>query len=289
MTVIPVSVGWALLAAACFGAGLVLSKRGLAMVDPLAGATISLPTTCAILWLLSPVMLDVSGWDRHAALIFAVTGLFFPAAATLLGFEANRRMGPGTAGALSGTTPVFAIAGAIVFLGEHITTAVVTGTLVVVAGGALLSMGGRAAPRPWPLIALIFPLGTAAVRAVAQNFTKAGFGFWNNPFAAVLIAYTASAVLITVVGLVRGRRAIDVPRNMVPWFMAVGLFNGAAMLSMYQGLSHGSVAIVSTIAATFPLFALAFGAVLLRTEPLTLRLIFGAILSVMGVAVLLIG
>ncbi len=287
--VIPASILWALLAAACFGAGLVLGKRGLAQVDPLAGATISLPTTCAILWLLSPFLLDVSGWNRHAALIFALTGLFFPAAATLLGFEANRRMGPGTAGALSGTTPVFATAGAIVFLGEHITTAIVLGTLVVVAGGALLSMGGRAAPRNWPLIALAFPLGTAAVRAVAQNFTKAGFGSWNNPFAAVLIAYTASALLITLIGLARGRRAVDVPRDMVPWFMAVGLCNGAAMLSMYQGLSSGSVAVVSTIAATFPLFALAFGTVLLRGEPLTLRIICGAVLSVSGVALLLAG
>ena len=96
---------------------------------------------------LAPFFLDLSGWNSHAALTFALTGLFFPVAATLLGFEANRRMGPGTAGALSGTTPVFASAGAIVFLGEHLTTSVVMGTLVVVAGGALLSMGGRSAPR----------------------------------------------------------------------------------------------------------------------------------------------
>ena len=285
----PAFVLWALLASMCFGAGLVLSKRGLAQVDPTAGATISLPTTCIILWLLAPFFLDLSGWNSHAALTFALTGLFFPVAATLLGFEANRRMGPGTAGALSGTTPVFASAGAIVFLGEHLTTSVVMGTLVVVAGGALLSMGGRSAPRHWPLLALAFPLGAAAVRAIAQNFTKGGFGFWNNPFAAVLIAYTASAILITLIHFFRGRRAVDVPRATVPWFMAVGLCNGAAMLAMYLGLASGSVAVVSSIAATFPLFALAFGTVLLRNEPITRQLLCGAALSVSGVALLLLG
>jgi len=285
----PAFILWALLASMCFGAGLVLSKRGLAQVDPLAGAAISLPTTCIILWLLAPFFLDLSGWNSHAALTFALTGLFFPVAATLLGFEANRRMGPGTAGALSGTTPVFASAGAIVFLGEHLTTSIVMGTLVVVAGGALLSMGGRTAPRHWPLLALAFPLGAAAVRAIAQNFTKVGFGFWNNPFAAVLIAYTTSAILITLIGFVRGRRAVDVTREMVPWFMAVGLCNGAAMLSMYLGLSSGSVAVVSSIAATFPLFALAFGTVLLSQEPITRQILGGAALSVSGVALLLLG
>lgn len=280
---------WALLAAACFGAGLVVSKRALAEVDPLTGATISLPTTCVILWLLAPLLLDVSGWNGRAATIFTVTGLFFPAAATLLGFEANRRMGPGVAGALSGTTPLFATAGAIVFLGEHITPSVVLGTLVVVAGGALLSIGGRAMPRAWPLVALAFPLGAAAVRAIAQTFTKAGFELWNNPFAAVLIGYTASAVLITLIGFARGRHATDMPRNMIPWFMAVGVCNGGAMLSMYMGLSGGSVAVVSTVAATSPLFALALGSLLLRHERLTLRLLCGVALSVGGVAMLLAG
>jgi drug/metabolite transporter (DMT)-like permease len=278
---------WALLAAACFGAGLVVGRRGLAQVTPLAGATVSLPTTCAILWLLSPLLLDVSLWDNKAALIFVVTGLFFPAAATLLGFEANRRMGPGTTGALSGTTPLFATAGAIVFLGEHITPTIIAGTLVVVAGGAILSTGGGALPRTWPMLALVFPLGAACVRAVAQTFSKAAFGLWNNPFAAVLIGYTASAILITAIGLAQGRRAADVPRDMLPWFMAAGFFNGAGLLSMYQGLSTGSVAVVSTVAATFPLFALALGSVFLREEHITVRIAFGIALSVGGVALLL--
>ncbi len=283
----PTSVLWALLAAACFGAGLVIGRRGLAQVAPLSGATISLPTTCAILWLLSPLMLDLSGWDTRAALIFAVTGLFFPALATLLGFEANRRMGPGTAGALSGSTPLFAIAGAIVFLGEHITPSIVAGTVVVVAGGALLSLGGRVTPRAWPLIALVFPLGAGLVRAVAQTFTKAGFGLWNNPFAAVLIGYTASAVLVTIIGLTCGQRAANVRRNMLPLFMTVGLCNGGAMLFLYQALSTGSVAVVSTVAATSPLFGLAFGALLLREERITLRIACGVALSVGGVGLLL--
>jgi drug/metabolite transporter (DMT)-like permease len=233
------------------------------------------------------LLLDISGWDTRAALIFAITGLFFPAAATLLGFEANRRMGPGTAGALSGTTPLFATAGAILLLGEHITLPIVAGTLVVVAGGAMLSMGGRSMPRTWPLLALAFPLGAACVRAIAQMFSKAAFGHWNNPFAAVLIGYSASAALITMVGLARGRRAADVPRDMLPWFMAAGLFNGAGLLSMYQGLSTGSVAVVSTVAATFPLFALVMGGVFLREERITTRIAFGIALSVGGVALLL--
>jgi drug/metabolite transporter (DMT)-like permease len=278
---------WSLLAAAGFGMGLVLGRRGLAHVDALAGATVSLPTTCALLWLLAPFMLDLSGWHGRAAGIFALNGLFFPAAATLLGYEANRRMGPGVSGALSGTTPLFAAAGAIVFLGEQLTLSILAGMLVVVAGGALLSGGGRAVPRAWPVYALVFPLGTAAVRALAQTMTKFGFASWNNAFAAVLIGYTVSALLVTAIGLARGQRALDMPRKVVPWFVAVGVCNGGAMFSMYQALSDGSVAMVSTITATFPLFALALGLVLLHGERLTVRTAAGVVLSVAGIAMLL--
>ena len=53
------------------------------------------------------MLADFTGWTPRAGLLFAAVGLFFPAAITILTFEANRRMGPYVAGAL------FTVAGVV--------------------------------------------------------------------------------------------------------------------------------------------------------------------------------
>jgi drug/metabolite transporter (DMT)-like permease len=70
--------------------------------------------------------------------------------------------------------------------------------------------------------------------------------------------------------------------------MVVGALNGAATLAMYAALSRGPVALVSPIAASFPLFTLLFSALLLRQERLTRRIAAGVILTVTGVILLLL-
>src|SRR5258706_8132297 len=140
----------ALLASACFGLALVITQFGLRHVVAADGVLVSIPVTAALFWALSPFVLDFSTWHWSAAAIFALVGLFFPAAVTLLTYEANQRIGPTITGALGSTAPFFAAAGAELFLGERLTPLATTATLAVVVGVVTLSWKPEARRDRWP-------------------------------------------------------------------------------------------------------------------------------------------
>lgn len=277
---------WALAAAAGLGAAMITTRLGLRYASPAAGAAIGVPASTLVFWCLAPFMLDLADFDPAAAGVFALVGLFFPAAVTLLTYTGNQRMGPTITSSVSCTTPLFALTGAILFLGEALTAANLLGTGAIVLGMLALTWSGGARARDWPLWAIALPVAAAALRALAQVLTKAGLALWGSPYAATLIGYTVSAVVIFAATRTRGARARTDPRA-TPWFVATGMLNGASLFLMYSALAQGQVALVSPIVATYPLFTLALSLALLRQERVPARVALGAVLTVAGVAVLL--
>jgi drug/metabolite transporter (DMT)-like permease len=277
---------WAVAAAAGLGAAMVTTRLGLRYTTPLAGAAIGVPSTTLMFWCLAPFLLDTGGFNLVATGIFALVGLFFPAAVTLLTYTGNQRMGPTITSAVSCTTPMFALSGAILFLGEGLTAGNVLGTAVIVLGMLLLTWTGGAGPRSWPLWVIALPFAAAALRALAQVLTKAGLALWGSPYAAGLIGYTVSAAVILIAARSGGPRQ-PADRRAEPWFVATGLLNGGSVFLMYVALANGQVSMVSPIVATYPLFTLALGMLFLRQDRATTRVAMGAVLTVTGVAVLL--
>ena len=282
----PESAFWALLAAAGLGAAMLTTRLGLRYASPAAGAAIGVPSTTLMFWCLAPFLLDTGGFNLAAAGVFALVGLFFPAAVTLLTYTGNQRMGPTITSSVSCTTPMFALFGAIVFLGETLTAGNILGTAAIVLGMLALTWTGGARPRNWPLWAIALPFAAAAIRALAQVLTKAGLALWASPYAAGLIGYTVSAVVILVATRVAGPRE-PADRRATPWFVATGLLNGGSVFLMYTALAKGQVALVSPIVATYPLFTLALAMLFMRQERITPRLVGGVLLTVAGVIVLL--
>ena len=279
----------ALLASAGFGLALVVTQFGLRHVQAADGALVSIPTITALLWLLSPFVFDLSGWQTAAAVIFALVGLFFPAAVTLLTYEANQRMGPTITGALGSTAPLFAAAGAVLFLGERLTPSSAAATIAFVAGIVTLSWRNGAGGKAWPARFLLLPLGAAALRGLAQAVIKLGLAIWPSPFAASLIGYSVSVA--SVAADARLRRNIIRPAlntRGVAWFVLVGFCNGGGVFALYAALERGAVTVVAPTAATYPLFALLFGALLLPDQRIRLQSAIGTLLTVAGVIALLL-
>jgi uncharacterized membrane protein len=110
---------FAVLSATCFGLALVTRRVGLRWLDPRSAASISIPSATVLLLIAAPFSLGAAGFDLRAALLFAAIGLAFPAVVTLLTFRANELLGPTITGAVSGTAPLFALAGAGLLLGKH--------------------------------------------------------------------------------------------------------------------------------------------------------------------------
>src|SRR5882672_12093564 len=111
-------VALALVSAVFLGTAVVLANVGLRYLHPARGALVSIPATTLVYWLLAPLLYRGEGWNATALAIFAVVGLIFPAVVTLLNFASNRITGPTIAGTVSSTTPLFAVFGAVLFLGE---------------------------------------------------------------------------------------------------------------------------------------------------------------------------
>ncbi len=281
------SIACAVAAAALFGTALVTTHIGLRHMDALSGARTSIPVAAVLFWSLAPVR-DLSGWQGQAAVIFAVVGMFFPAAVTLLSFAANQRLGPAVAGTIGGTAPLFAVLGAALFLDEPLGIREAVATGIIVVGCTLLSSPDGTIAAGGARGALWLPWMSAVLRAAAQVLSKAGLALWPNPFAAALIGYSVSAAAVWGAPLLGPRRqAYAANRRGVAWFAATGVLNGAAVLAMYYALSTGPVYIVSPIVATYPLFTLALSALVLRL-PLRAALLVGVALTVTGVALLLV-
>src|SRR5712671_644215 len=245
------STALALLASAFLGTAVVLANVGLRHLDPARGALVSIPSTTLLLWLLAPLLYRGEGWNATALAIFAVVGLIFPAVVTLLNFASNRITGPTIAGTISSTTPLFAVFGAVLFLGE------------------------------------LLPLAGAAIRGGSQATVKAGLALWPDPFVAVLVGYTVSCGTIFAAGrTLVPKDAAPLSRRGILWFVAVGFCNGLGVLAMYAALNAGQVSVVSPLVATYPLFTLALSVLFLREERFGPRVLLGVALTVAGVVVL---
>ena len=79
-------------------------------------------------------------------MLFALSGCLFPAAVTLLTFEANRRVGPAITGALGNLSPLFAILIAFLVLGEVPRSGQLVGVAVILAGVLLIIGAPRSIP-----------------------------------------------------------------------------------------------------------------------------------------------
>lgn len=281
----------ALISAAYFGTALVLTQFGLRWLAPLQGAAVSVPTTALFFLLVSPLTIDWSNWDARGSVVFALVGCLFPAAVTVLTFQANRRVGPNVAGAAGNLAPLFAVLFAIFLLGELPGARQWTGIAVIVLGVSLMTVSrdGGSGER-WPLIALALPLAAALIRGMVQPAIRFGLAFWNSPFAAATIGYVVSAALILAVTAFRSR--LPSPRGDqrgMAWFAGVGICNGMAVLTMYMALARGEVAVVAPLVATYPIATLLLSAIFLRNLRLAWTVILGVGVTVTGVATLLAG
>lgn len=277
----------ALAAAACFAWGQVLIQFGLRTVPSWRSPIYSIGGSAVLAWIFAIVFVDFRQLNLEAALIFAGVGLIFPVVVSILSVRSNEALGPAVASAVGNVAPVFAVLGAILFLGERPGPGQLAGLALVVMGVALLALRGGTGGRQWPIWVLALPLSAALIRGAIQPAIKTALALWHEPMAAAAIGYTTSTFMIL---LIAGRRAWRVgpaDRRGVMWFTLVGVFNGAATFLLYAALGLGSITLVAPLVALFPLMAVVLSLLMLR-ERLPLMGLLGIVVSVAGVIVLLL-
>ena len=276
----------AMLSSLGIGLALVTGRIGLRSLDARSGAAISIPTATGLFVLTTPFALNPEGFTVEAALWFALLGVFFPATVTILTFRSNKTLGPTITGAVSGATPLFALLAAALLLGESIPAQAAGASVAVVVGIAVISWK-QSAVRPGFLgWSLLWPIFGAVVRGFAQAGAKAALLLWPNPFAASLIGYSVSSVIVIGATQIDRSTRPKPTKHGIIWFAVTGVLNGGAALLMYAALNIAPVSLVAPVVATYPLVAALANAVALREEPVTRRMAAGATLIVLAVVYL---
>lgn len=279
----------ALGAAFCFALALILTQFGLRTMPSWRSPLYSIGGALVVAWLAAILFVDWRSFNLDAALIFAAVGCIFPVVVSILAVRSNERLGPAVAGAVGNVTPIFAVLGAVLFLGERLGLLQLAGLAMVVGGVALLALRGGTGGRHWSVWVLGLPLAAALVRGAIQPAIKTGLALWPEPLAAAAIGYALSTVVIV---FLVGRRALregPAIRSGVLWFLAVGFANGTATFLLYAALGLGSITVVAPLVALFPLMGVVMSWIFLRGEQLHAIGLLGIVVSVAGVILLLVG
>ena len=214
--------------------------------------------------------------------MFALAGLIGTTGGRLLRFVSIEKVGASISAALINLNPLVSTGLAVLLLGEHVTLPILAGTVVIVAGTTLLSIGGRRlGMRPGQLA---LPLLSAVCFGVVAILRKAGLGHTGPVLGSAINASTA-LVAFTAFLLVSGQRGAMVCRGRsLAYFAAAGVAENAAVFLTVVALGLGTVSVVTPLTATMPIFVLFMTFAFLRgVERLTARIVLGTLLIVLGV------
>jgi len=154
---------------------------------------------------------------------------------------------------------------------------------LVISGVIALSMA-KPAQGEWRKLDVIYPLVGAMAFGASAILRKAGLDYVAIPVLAAAVTAGSAAVFSFVLLQFRGgKQALKLTQRSAAWLFTAGIFNTAATLSVFYALSRGKVVIVEPLVSSNPVLTLLFTAIFLRDlEALNLRVIVGALLTVVG-------
>lgn len=272
----------ALISALVSAAATVLIRRGLRYDGPYTAFWINLAVGSVCVWLAVLATGGLGAFSSRGVVLFAAAGLIGTVGGRLLRFMGIETVGASITAALMNLSPLVSSALAIVVLGERVTAPLLVGTLVVVGGTTILSVGGRSSgvrPRQLvvPLLSAVCFGVVAVLRKVGLNGMAPVPGFAVNVTAA-LIAFTAFLVASgQTAAMACGRRSVG-------YFVLAGVAENLAVFLVVAALSVGSVSVVAPLSSVSPVFVLVLSFFFLRgIELLNARIVAGTLLIVVGV------
>ncbi|MBI1998220.1 MAG: DMT family transporter [Deltaproteobacteria bacterium] len=270
-------------AALCFSIAHIFVRRGLLHSNALTGSLISLGTSAAVFWLLALAWVPLSTLRAPGVGYFVAAGVFAPAIGQTLGYVGMEKIGVARSAPIVNTSPIFSSVFAVFILGEVWTRQNMLGTCLVIVGIIVLS-SSKAAAGEWRKKDIIYPLLGAVAFGISTTLRKSGLMTVPRPLlAAAVTVGTAFVVLLVIIRVRGGRRALKFHRQSNGWLFGAALVNTGAILSFFSALNLGKVVRVEPLVACNPLLTILWAAIFLRQiERLSPRIIFGALVTVAG-------
>ena len=257
---------FAFAAATVFGFTVHIQHKGIRFLDIQSGIFLNVGATMVIFWLAAPFYMAGNYILTSATLSFAIIGLVQPALTISLSTLGIKNLGPSLSAAIAAISPVFSLYLAWFILGEHITTPIVTGTFLVMAGVIIASIRRGKILRNWPVWALLFPLSAAFLRAMTQPVAKVGFQEIPSASYATLISSTVSFFVILII-MKKRRHKIPSFNQGHGWFILAGVLNGVGVYMYNSALVRGDVISVAPIIAIAPVITVLMSQFYFKAEP----------------------
>jgi len=265
----------------CSAVATMLIQRGLKRSNFYAGFWLNVAVGAVGLWSAVLLLVPRDQYNWHAAPYFIASGVVGTAAGRLFRVAAIEKVGASVSAAILNLAPLISTVLAILLLGERITVAILTGTLVVVLGTILLSVSGRYVGfRPRDFV-------SAMCFGVVAILRKLGLGL-AGPLFDSAINITAALIAATAFVLASGHLgALRYDRRSFLYFAGGGAFENTGVFLLIFALGLGEVSVVVPLAGTSPLFVLLLAYWFPSgIERLSWRLVTGAVLIVLGVFLL---
>jgi DME family drug/metabolite transporter len=275
----------ALSSALCSAVATMLIQRGLRRSNFYAGFWLNVAVGAVGLWSAVLLLVPRDEYNWHAAPYFIASGVVGTAAGRLFRVAAIEKVGASVAAAILNLSPLISTVLAVLLLGERITVAILTGTLVVVLGTTLLSVSGKHVG--FRTRDLVYPFISAMCFGVVAILRKLGLGL-AGPLFDSAINITAALVAASAFVLASGNlAALRYDRRSFLYFAGGGAFENTGVFLLLFALGLSEVSVVVPLAGTSPLFVLLLAYCFPSgIERLSWRLVAGAVLIVLGVFLL---
>ena len=238
----------AIISGVCWATNITIVKWALnrSRASALVGATVGV-TIAAIVSLILALISGSSLQDSDVLWKFAIVGIIAPGSSQGLFVSSIGSIGPARTSILIGTSPVFSVLLAVIFLDESWKTTIMIGTLLTVVGSALISWEKGIRFRQAGIVFAIATSLTFAIRDVVARHFNVGTNvssWWSGTI--VLIA--ASITLWIFVSIKFGPIWKTQTRKALPEFIPSGIMIGIALPLLLESHNKGAVNIVAPLA-----------------------------------------
>ena len=238
----------AIISGVCWATNITIVKWALnrSRASALVGATVGV-SIAAIVSLILALLSGSSFPDSEVLWKFAIVGIIAPGSSQGLFVSSIGSIGPARTSILIGTSPVFSVLLAVIFLDESWKTTIMIGTLLTVVGSALISWEKGIRFRQIGIVFAIATSLTFGIRDVVARHFNLGTdvsSWWSGTV--VLIAASITLWIFVFIKFAPIWKAQT--RKALPEFIPSGIMIGIALPLLLEALNKGAVNIVAPLA-----------------------------------------
>ncbi|MDP7588721.1 MAG: DMT family transporter [Dehalococcoidia bacterium] len=298
------AVAFSIIAAFGFASSAVLSRQGMQAIFPLPGVMVSLffSLLFSAIMVLLFAFSDISSIPQAAILWIVGLGLLNYLGGRSQNFLAVNLIGASRASLFVASQAPFAALFAVAFIGESMHVLVGLGTAGVVSG--LIFASGTSILEGWRgdkifVLGYLMALGAGASYGATNVMAKQTLEVFDSPLVITTLSMVVGIVVLApLVGVSTAQSGVHretgqgVSKNLwsLRWVALAGIASGIAVISLYFAVQRTDVVVISPIVSSSPLITLLLSHLFLaRLEQVTRRLVFGAMLTVGGVVLVVLG